>query len=113
VSGETWVAIGAALIALAALYFSWRSARAADRSALAAERQTKIQEQLRIDTAQPYVWVDIRPDESQGRMLNLVVGNSSPTVAEKVRVKVNPNLPSTADLRELAEGARKFALRRH
>jgi hypothetical protein len=105
VSGETWVAIVAALIALAALYFNWRSTQEASRAATAAEEQTKIQRQLRIDAAQPYVWVDIRPDESQGMMLNLVVGNSGPTVAEKVRVQVDPHLPSTAELRELAEGA--------
>jgi hypothetical protein len=106
VSGETWLAIVAALIAAAALYFNWQSTRAAVRAARAAEAQTAIQQQLREDAAQPYVWVDLRPDESQGRMLNLVVGNSGPTVAEKVRIKIDPNLPSTADLRELAEGAR-------
>ena len=39
-------------------------------------------------------------------MLNLVVGNSGPTVAEKVRVVVDPNLASTADLREPAKTAR-------
>jgi hypothetical protein len=38
-------------------------------------------------------------------LLNLVVGNSGPTVAEKVRVEVNPHLPSTAELRERAEVA--------
>ena len=107
-SGETWVAIVAGLIAAAALYFNWQSTRAAVRAARAAEAQTEIQRQLRIDAAQPYVWVDIRPDEAQGMMLNLVVGNSGPTVAEKVRVKVNPNLPSTADLRERAKGAQKL-----
>jgi CHASE1-domain containing sensor protein len=55
VSGETWVAIVAALIALAALYFNWRSTQEASRAATAAEEQTKIQRQLRIDAAQPYV----------------------------------------------------------
>jgi hypothetical protein len=103
VSGETWVAVAAAVIALAALYFNWRSTQEASRAATAAEEQTKIQRQLRIDSAHQ---VRIRPDESQGMMLNLVVGNSGPTVAEKVRVEVNPHLPSTAELRELTEGAR-------
>ena len=81
---------------------------AASRAASAAEEQTKIQRQLQKDAAQPYVWVDIRPDESQGTFLNLVVGNSGPTVAEKVQVKVDPNLPSTADRREGANAAQEL-----
>jgi hypothetical protein len=93
------VSIAAALIALGALYFSWRSTRAASRAAMAAEKQTKIQEQLRIDAAQPYVWADIRPDDAQGILLNVVVGNCGPTVAKKVRVKVDPPLPSIDQLR--------------
>jgi hypothetical protein len=111
VEPETWAAVAAvaavvaALTAGAALYFNWRSARAADSAARAAEEQTKIQRQLRIDAAQPYVWVDIRPDESQGMMLDLVVGNSGPTVAEKVRVTVDPHLPSTAQLGERVKAA--------
>jgi hypothetical protein len=99
VSGGTWVSIAAALIALGALYFSWRSTQAASRAAMAAEKPTKIQEQLRIDAAQPYVWADIRPDDAQGILLNVVVGNSGPTVAKKVRVKVDPPLPSIDQLR--------------
>jgi hypothetical protein len=50
-----------------ALYFNWRSARAADNAAHAARERTKIQRQLRMDTAQPHVWVDIRADEAQER----------------------------------------------
>jgi hypothetical protein len=105
VKPETWAAIAAvaavvaALSAGVALYFNWRSARAADSSARAAEEQTKINRQLRIDAAQPYVWADIRPDDSQGTLLNVVVGNSGPTVAEKVRVKVDPPLPSIEQMR--------------
>jgi hypothetical protein len=102
VETETWAAIAAvvaALAALIALYFSWRSTRAANRAAHAAEEQTKIQRQLRIEAAQPYVWADIRPDDAQGTLLNVAVGNSGPTVAEKVRVKVDPPLPSIDQLR--------------
>ena len=97
----TWIAIFAALIALAALYFNWQSTQAALRAAHAAEEQTKIQ--LRIDAAQPYVWVDIRSDDAQGTRLNLVMGNSGPTVAEKVRVKVSPPLPASNQYREGAK----------
>lgn len=108
VNPETWVAIAAALIAATALYFNWLSTRAALRAARAAEDQTKIQRQLRIDAAQPYVWVDIRPDDSVGTLLNLVVGNSGPTVATNVRVDVDPPLPAIDQYKERvrAVGAR-------
>jgi uncharacterized membrane protein YccC len=52
---DTAIAIVAALIALGALFFNWLSTRAAVRAARAAEEQTKIQQQLRKDAAQPYV----------------------------------------------------------
>jgi hypothetical protein len=112
VEPETWAAIAAvaavvaALSAGVALYFNLRSASAADRSARAAEEQTKIQRQLRIDAAQPYVWADIRPDDSQGVLLNVVVGNSGPTVAEKVRVTVDPPLPAIDQLQDRVKIAR-------
>jgi hypothetical protein len=100
VNPETWVAIVAALISVVAAVFNWRSTQAAEREAHAAEQQTRIQQQLRVDSAQPYVWVDIRPDDAQGTRLNMVIGNSGPTVAEKVRVKVDPALPANAQYRE-------------
>jgi hypothetical protein len=111
VNAGTWVAIVAALIAAVALYFNGLSARvadragrAADRAARAAEEQTKIQQQLRIDAAQPYVWVDIRPDEA-GTLLNLVIGNGGPTVATNVRVRIEPPLPAIDQLRDRADAA--------
>lgn len=107
----TWIAIFAALIALAALYFNWQSTQAALRAAHAAEEQTKIQRQLRIDAAQPYVWVDIRSDDAQGTRLNLVMGNSGPTVAEKARVKVSPALPASNQYREGAKIAQAILMR--
>jgi hypothetical protein len=104
VKAETWAAIGAMIAAIAAvaaavlagvaLYFDSRSTQAAHRAAEAAEEQTKIQRQLRIDAAQPYVWADLRPDDATGTLINLAVGNSGPTGAEKVRVKIDPPLPT-------------------
>jgi hypothetical protein len=105
VDAGTWVAIAAAIIAAVALYFNGLSTRAADRAARAAEEQTKIQKQLRIDAAQPYVWVDVRPDEATGTLLNLVIGNSGPTVATSVRVNIDPPLPVIGQLKERAETA--------
>jgi hypothetical protein len=99
VNVETWIAIFAAVIALVALYFNRQSTQAAVRAVDAVEEQTDIQRQLRIDAAQPYVWVDIRADEAQGTRLNLVIGNSGPTVATKVRVKADPALPGSAQFR--------------
>ena len=52
-SVETWLAIIGVFVALMALYFSGQSASAAVRPADAAEKQTDIQEYLRIDAAQP------------------------------------------------------------
>lgn len=101
----SWIAVAAALIALLALYFNAQSTRAALRAARAAEDQTKIQQQLRVDAAQPYVWVDVRPDDVTGRVLNLTVGNSGPTVARNVRIEVIPPLPSIDQLQERAEAA--------
>lgn len=107
-NAQTWVAIAAALIAATALYFNLQSAHAADRAARAADEQTKIQRQLRIDAAQPYVWADVRPDEATGTLLNLVIGNSGPTVATNVRVRINPPLPAIDQLKERAEAAQAW-----
>ena len=97
------VSIVAALIALAALYPNWHAARAAAREARATEEQTKIQRQLRDDAAQPYVWADIRPDDATGTLLNLIVGNSGPTVAKKVKIKVDPPLRAIDQLSDRAK----------
>lgn len=104
-NAQTWVAIAAAVIAVIALYFNAQYTRVADRAARSAEAQTKIQQQLRIDAAQPYVWVDMRPDDVTGRLLNLVIGNSGPTVATNVGVQIEPALPAIDELRERAQAA--------
>jgi hypothetical protein len=101
----TWVAIIAAVIAAVAVYFNGQYTRAAERAARAAEEQTKIQQQLRTDAAQPYVWADVRPDETTGTLLNLVIGNSGPTTATIVRVRIDPPLPAIDQLKERAGGA--------
>lgn len=74
----------------------------AERAAKAAEEQTRIQRQLRKDAAQPYVWADVRPDEEHGILLELVIGNSGPTIATNVRVRIEPPLPFIQQL----EGAK-------
>lgn len=111
---EAIIAIAAALIALGALWFTRsstraaeRSADAADRSAQAAEDQTRIQRQLRIDAAQPYVWVDLRPDEKSGQLIKLVLGNAGPTVATDVTVTFDPPLTPSGPLGKQVEDGQK------
>jgi hypothetical protein len=94
----TWVAVVAAVIAAVSLHFNWRYTRTA-------VEQTKIQRQLRIDAAQPYVWADIAPDEVSGVVLQLVVGNSGQTIATNVRVTVDPPLEAIDRLKERFETA--------
>lgn len=82
----------------------------AARAANAAKAQTAIQKQVREDAAQPYVWVDIRPDDESGGTFVLYLGNSGPTVATDIRVTFDPSLPlgdtgSTAEaVDQLAKG---------
>jgi hypothetical protein len=106
----TWVSVIAAVIAAVTLYFNWQYTRTA-------QEQTKIQRQLRIDAAQPYVWADIVPDEVSGTLLHLAVGNSGQTVATNVRVTVDPPLVAIDQLKQrfetaqtrLAKGIRSLA----
>lgn len=117
-SGD-WAAIGAvaaAVIAAVALVFSIRSAiaadraaRAADRAAEAAEAQTEIQRQVQVAAAQPYVWADVREDDSQGVLLDLVVGNNGPSVASHVRARIEPPLPTAPQLEESALAQQQLA----
>ena len=106
-SGEVIVAAVAATAAVIALYFNHRSARAAQRAAKAAEDQTELQKKIYIDTAQPQVWADIRPDESVGVLLNLVVGNSGSTTARNVRVTSDRKLPRIRQFEERVSIAEK------
>lgn len=107
-NAQAWAAFGAVaavLVSALALYYTRQSADAAKRAAKAAEDQTKIQRQLRIDSVQPYVWADVLPDDRDGIILCLIVGNSGPTVATNVRVTFDPPLNSIAQLKDRADAA--------
>lgn len=100
-----WVAAGAAVVALIITGIA----------AKAAWEQTRIQRQLREDAAQPYIWADVRPDDQSGVILVLVIGNSGPTVATNVKVKIEPPFPNIPQLEQavaaqqrLAEGLRSL-----
>lgn len=82
------VAAVSALVALAALYFTRQQVKIA-------ERQTALQERIRQDAAQPYVWADIRMDARQMHLMKLVIHNDGPTVAKDVVVSFDPALPKS------------------
>lgn len=113
---QTVIAIIAAVIAAGALFYSMQSTKAAKKAAdatkeqaEAAKEQTEIQRTLRIDAAQPYVWADVRPDAEEGILLNLVVGNTGPTVARNVRVEIDPLLPTIEELKGSAAAIDRLA----
>jgi hypothetical protein len=126
--GVLVVALGALAVAAVALYFTRMAARATEVTARATgvtaratevaarateaqagavTEQTELQRQMHRDAAQPYVWVDIRPDSKQPDLLILVVGNSGHTVAKNVRATFDPSLTSlkTGAQRRAAESA--------
>lgn len=109
-----WVAAVAAIVAAVVAFFAlWP----AQRAVKAAEEQTRVQRELMYQSAQPYVWADIQPDDQQGTMLHLVLGNAGPTVARHVRVFIDPPFPqvsghigrSTVAQRRLREGILSLA----
>jgi hypothetical protein len=56
----------------------------AERAAKASEEQTRLQQQLRIDAAQPYVWADVRPDTEHGVLLELgIKASGCPTPTDR------------------------------
>jgi len=87
VSAETTVAVIAAVIAV----FSMGAAIA---QANQSRRQTNLQQRTLEDAAQPYIWVDIRPDERNASFFHLILKNEGPTVAQNVHVTIDPPLPT-------------------
>jgi len=47
----------------------------------------------------------VRPDDATGTLLNLVVGSSGQTIAQKMQVKVEPPLPAIDSLLKRADSA--------
>ncbi|RZL21842.1 MAG: hypothetical protein EOP31_26540 [Rhodococcus sp. (in: high G+C Gram-positive bacteria)] len=85
---ETAVTVVAAIIALASMI-------AAFWQAGSARRQTNLQQRALEDASQPYVWADIRPDDRNASFFHLILKNEGPTVAEHVRVVIDPPLPDS------------------
>jgi hypothetical protein len=81
-----WIALVSSVVAVVALVFTGLQVRLA-------KRQTELQQQQREDAAQPYVWVDLRPDDQHLHLMRLLVCNEGPTVAKNVVVRFDPPLP--------------------
>jgi HAMP domain-containing protein len=86
VDAATVVAIVAAVIAAAAALATFQQARSA-------RQQTELQGQMRVDSAQPYVFVDFRIDRTQAALVSVHLENHGPTVATNVRLAWQPELP--------------------
>ena len=68
------------------------SSAAAWEQVLAAQRQVQLQEQMWRDQSQPYVVADVRPDQGQGQLFQVVVENRGSTIARNVNVVFEPPL---------------------
>jgi hypothetical protein len=115
-----WISTGSGVVALVAAGFTfWQARTAADsatqagRQARAAEDQVRIargqleqaehahREQLALaervhrEQNEPYVVVDIGPDQPGSSLLVLSIHNIGPTMARNVRIHVTPALEST------------------
>lgn len=94
-SAETWIAIGAAAIALLSMSAAFWQAQSAREQAKSARHQAALQKRALEDAAQPYVWMDIRPDDRDASFFHMILKNEGPTIAENVRVVVDPPLPAS------------------
>lgn len=127
---ETLSVLAFGISVVAALFTGWaalataRQARSArDQTEIqreqveAAREQTRLQRAIANEATQPYVWADIQPDMKQGMIVDLVVGNSGPTVATDIRVAFDVPPPVSSEaledseplLRTLSEGLRSLA----
>jgi len=86
-----------AIAALASASAAWVAVWFARSAAKTSVSQTRLQREIAEAAAQPYVWADIRGDRKQGTLINLMVGNSGPTIATSVRIEITPDLPSIRD----------------
>ncbi len=102
------IAIVAAAISVGALAATLWQAQIAKQQAATAEDQassaraqvaesrvqTELQERIRRDGAQPYVWVDFRLDPGHAFIVRVHLENNGPTVARDVHVTFEPPLPN-------------------
>lgn len=61
------------------------------------KRQTRLQREIAEAAVAPYVWADVRVQQSNGWNLEFAVGNSGQTVARNVVVIVEPPIPKMVE----------------
>lgn len=92
-TAAAWIAATAAVISMVSVAVAIFSARNAVRQTALAREQAALQQRALEAAAQPYVWVDLRPDESHAQLMRLVAVNQGPTVATDVEITIDPPLP--------------------
>ncbi len=93
-----WAGVAVALIAvIASGIFNRRTLKFNRMTLKAAREQTELQRQIAREAAQPMIWADVRPDKLSETVIELIVGNSGPTVARNVHVSIDPPLPESQD----------------
>ncbi|MBG6184690.1 hypothetical protein IWX65_002668 [Arthrobacter sp. CAN_A214] len=99
-AAATWVGAVAAiltfLVALAALFYAAKQVKIAQKqardSATDADRTRKLQRDLLIEQAQPYVVVTMEQSQvGGGRFIDLVVKNYGTTAAHDVKLSIDPH----------------------
>lgn len=94
---ETWIAVIAALAAVVAAVATSVSGRFVRDQVREMKRQTDLQQTIVEGSSSPYVWADVRLQSRNGSNLEVVLGNSGPTVATNVRVEIDPPFPTDHD----------------
>lgn len=61
-------------------------------AARAAAAQTELQREVAREARLPKIWADIRPHPEHRALMTLFLGNSGPTVAHNVSVKITPRV---------------------
>lgn len=87
---SAWAAVSVALLGVLLTGCAVWFARGA---VLESQHQTRLQREVAEQSAQPYVWADVRGSDHTGFLIELVVGNSGPTVATDVQISFDPPLP--------------------
>jgi hypothetical protein len=83
------IGLAATAAAVVSAFFVWRQVQIM-------KQQTALQRDIAESAQQPYVWADVQV-RRDAWMLELVVGNSGPTVATNVRVDIQPPFADSPD----------------
>ncbi|NUP18415.1 MAG: hypothetical protein HOZ81_20485 [Streptomyces sp.] len=99
-----WISIGTAVIAIAAAVISaWQASIARSST----KQQLALTERIHREQNEPYVIVDIQPQDPYSGVLVVIIENIGPTVARNVRISCDPPLVSGwgDDLTEMVQHA--------